>query len=75
MAPDVEKNTLCNLKKRKLQLLYYLYNIIDIYQNPIKNHEKIGLEKREDLKHFTKYSNDMQDVYQRIEEYNPNRTY
>ena len=36
-------------------------------------HEKISLEKHEDLKALIKYSNNMQGLYKNVEEYNPDR--
>ena len=40
------------------------------YQYLINKCEKAGLNNYDDLKAFIKYSNDMQDVYKNIEEYN-----
>ena len=40
----------------------------------INKREKAGLKRYNDLKVFIAYSNDMQDVYRNIEEYNPGRT-
>ena len=42
-----------------------------IYQYLINKHEKVGLNHFNDLKAFMEYSNDMQDVYKNIEDYNP----
>ena len=42
------------------------------YQFLINNREKVGLKKYNDPRDFIAYSNDMQDVYKHIEEYNPN---
>ena len=36
-------------------------------------HEKISLEKHEDLKALIKYSNNMQGLYKNVEEYYPDR--
>ena len=40
------------------------------YQYLIKKREKIGLNHYDDPKAFMEYSNDMQDVYKNIEDYN-----
>ena len=39
----------------------------------VRNSEKIGLERYKDPKAFIEYSNNKQDVYKSIEDYNPNR--
>ena len=41
------------------------------YQYLIKKREKLGLNHFDDPKAFMEYSNDMQDVYKNIEDYNP----
>ena len=41
------------------------------YQYLIKKGEKVGLNHFNDPKAFMEYSNDMQDVYKNIEDYNP----
>ena len=41
------------------------------YQYLINKHEKVGLNHFNDPKAFMEYSNDMQDVYEDIEDYNP----
>ena len=41
------------------------------YQYLIKKREKVGSDHFNDPKVFMEYSNDMQDVYKNIEEYNP----
>ena len=41
------------------------------YQYVINKREKVGLNHFNDPKAFIKYSNDMQDVYKNIEDYNP----
>ena len=41
------------------------------YQYLIKKREKVGLDHFDDPKAFMEYSNDMQGVYNNIEEYNP----
>ena len=40
------------------------------YQYLINKREKVGLDHFDDPKAFMKYSNDMQDVYKNIEDYN-----
>ena len=42
-----------------------------IYQYLINKREKVGLDHFDDPKAFMEYSNDMQDVYKNIEDYNP----
>ena len=41
------------------------------YQYLINKREKVGLDHFNDPKAFMEYSNDMQDVYKNIEDYNP----
>ena len=43
------------------------------YQHLINKREKVGLIHFNDPKGFKEYSNDMQDVYKKIEDYNPNK--
>ena len=43
------------------------------YQYLINKPGKVGLDHFNDLKAFIDYSNDMQDVYRNIENYNPNK--
>ena len=43
------------------------------YQYLIKKREKVGLNHYDDPKAFMEYSNDMQDVYKNIEDYNPGK--
>ena len=45
----------------------------DKYQYLIKKREKVGLDHFKDLEAFMEYSNDMQDVYKDIEDYNPGK--
>ena len=40
------------------------------YQYLVNQHEKVGLNYYDDLKAFIECSNDMQDVYKTIEQYN-----
>ena len=43
------------------------------YQYLINKREKVGLDYFKDPKAFIEYSNDMQDVYKNIEDYNPGK--
>ena len=43
------------------------------YQHLINIHEKAGLDHLNDPRTFIEYSNNMQDVYKKIENYNPNK--
>ena len=43
------------------------------YQYLINNREKVGLDHFKNPRAFMEYSNDMQDVYKNIEEYNPGK--
>ena len=43
------------------------------YQYLIKKSEKVGLDHFNDHKTFIEYSNDMEDVYKNIEDYNPGK--
>ena len=43
------------------------------YQYLINKPEKVGLDHYDDPKGFMEYSNDMQDVYKNIEDYNPRK--
>ena len=43
------------------------------YQYLINKHEKVGLDHFKDPKAFMEYSNDMEDVYKNIENYNPGK--
>ena len=43
------------------------------YQYLINKREKVGLDRFKDPKAFLGYSNDMQDVYKNIEDYNPEK--
>ena len=43
------------------------------YQYLINKREKLGLDHFKDPKAFIKYSNDMEDVYKNIENYNPGK--
>ena len=43
------------------------------YQYLINKREEVGLDHFDDPKTFIEYSNDMQDVYKNIEDYNPGK--
>ena len=43
------------------------------YQYLINKREKVGLDHFNDLRVFIEYSNDVQDVYKNIEDYNPGK--
>ena len=43
------------------------------YQYLINKREKVGLDRFDDPKAFIEYSNDMQDVHQNIDDYNPRK--
>lgn len=43
------------------------------YQLLISKREKVDTDHRSNPKAFTKYSNDMQDIYKNIDDYNPNK--
>ena len=43
------------------------------YQYLINKHEKVGVSHYDDPKAFIEYSNDMNDVYKNIEDYNPRK--
>ena len=43
------------------------------YQYLINKYEKVGLDDFNDPKAFMEYSNDVQDVYKNIEDYNPGK--
>ena len=43
------------------------------YQYLINKYEKVGLDHFNDPKAFMEYSNDVQDVYKNIEDYNPGK--
>ena len=45
------------------------------YQYLINKRENVGLDHFKDPRVFIEYSNDMQDVYKNIEDYNPGKRY
>ena len=70
-------NVLLNLINNQLDIdKIYLYakNPYEAkYQYLIKKREKVGLDHFDDSKAFIEYLNDMQDVYENIEDYNPGK--
>ena len=70
-------NTLLNLINNQLDIeKIYLYAKDPYeakYQFLINKRESTGLKHLNDLKAFVEYSNDMQDVYKNIKEYNPGK--
>ena len=70
-------NALLNLINNKLDIdKIYLYAKDPYeakYQYLINKREKVGLGHFDDHKAFIEYSNDMQDVYKNIEDYNPGK--
>ena len=68
-------NALLNLINNQLDIdKIYLYAKDPYekkYQYLINKREKVGLNHFNNLKAFMEYSNDMQDVYKNIEDYNP----
>ena len=78
MAQDQEKtNVLLNLIENQPDIdKIYLY-AKDLheakYQYWINKREGVGIDHFNDPKAFIEYSNDMQDVYKNIDEYNPDR--
>ena len=69
-----KKNALLNLINNQPDIgkIYFFakYPYEAKYQYLINKHEKVGLKHYNDPKTFIMYSNDMQDVYKNIEEYN-----
>ena len=57
------------IMKKKYQYLISIFNYK--YQYLINKREKVGLDHFKDPKAFMKYSNDVEDVYKNIENYNP----
>ena len=60
--PDIDKIYLCAKDPYEAK-----------YQYLINKREKVGLNHYDDPKAFIEYSNDMQDVYKNIDEYNIDR--
>ena len=70
-------NTLLNLINNQPDIdKIYLYakNPYEAkYQYLINKREKVGLDHFKDPRAFIEYSNDMQDIYKNIEDYNPGK--
>ena len=70
-------NSLFNLKVQKLdidKISLYAKDLYEVkYQFLINKKEYIGLKHFNDSKTFIEYSNDMDDIYKNIKEYNPNK--
>ena len=70
-------NSLFNLRSHQLDInkikLYAKDPYEAKYQLLINKRESTGLKHLNDSKAFTEYSNDMNDIYKKIEEYNPNK--
>ena len=60
--PDIDKIYLCGKDPYEAK-----------YQYLINNREKVGLDHFKDPTVFMEYSNDMEDVYKNIENYNPGK--
>ena len=60
--PDIDKIYLCAKNPYEPK-----------YQYLINKREKVGLDHFKNLRAFMEYSNDMQDVYKNIEDYNPGK--
>ena len=73
----IGKNTLLNSINNQPDIYEtYLYakDSYEVkYQYLINKREKVGLDHFDDPKSFIEYSNDMQDVYKNIEDYNPRK--
>ena len=70
-------NALLNLINHKPdidKIDLYAKDLFDAkYQLLINKRESTGLKYLNDSNAFTKYSNDIDDIYQNIEQYNPNK--
>ena len=70
-------NSLFNLVSHQLDIDKDYLNGKDPYEAKykllIKNRENTGLKHVNDSKAFIEYSNDVDDIFKNIEEYNPNR--
>ena len=70
-------NALLNLINNQLDIdKIYLYakdSYEAKYQYLINKREKVGLDHFDDHKTFIEYSNDIQDVYKNIDDYNPGK--
>ena len=74
---EKKKNALLNLinKQPDFDKIYLYAKVLyeHKYQFLINKRESIGLKHFNDPKAFIGYSNDMQDVYKNIDEYNPDK--
>ena len=61
------------IKDPYMQILYAKDPYEAKYQYLINKREKVGLDHSKDPKAFMQCSNDMQDVYKNIEDYNPGK--
>ena len=67
-------NLLCNLIKDIDKIFLYAKDPYELkHQLLINKSESTGLNHLNDFKIFMEYSNDMDDIYKNIEEYNPNK--
>ena len=66
-------NSICNQPESYKIYLYAKDPYEAKYQYLINKREKVGLDHYDDPKAFMEYSNDMQDVYKNIEDYNPGK--
>ena len=70
-------NTLLNLINNQSDIDKTYFYIKDPYEAKYKylilKRQKVGQNNFKDPKTFIKYSNDMQDVYKKIEDYNPGK--
>ena len=55
------------------EIYLYAIDLNEKYQFLIKKREDVGIKHFNDSKAFTEYSNDMDNIYKNIEEYNPNK--
>ena len=64
------QNTYCRWFRIRKSKCFIEFNKISIHNS---KREKVGLDHIKDPKDFMEYSNDMQDFYKNIEDYNPNK--
>ena len=76
---NLEKKLLFNLVGHQLdidQIYLYAKDLYEAkYQLLISKRDSTGLKHLNDSKIFIEYSNDMDDIYKNIEEYDPNKKY
>ena len=72
-----KSNSLCNLINHQAYIVKIYLQAKDLneekYQFLIKKHGHVGTKHLNDSKAFIEYSNDMDNIYKNIEEYNPNK--